>query len=198
MKKQIANILTSTRIVLSTFLLFFFDEISIIFIILFSIGVFTDLIDGAIARKTGSVSMVGSVLDTIADTLLALNIFKIILLRKMMNIPLIIWFITNIALAIASMIVSAIKFKRIFMVHSIWAKILGGVVYLLPFAIYFNFYKVHIIIALSVFSIAMVENLLITIFIKEPNSDARSLLSVIKNNRKPNSDNAQINLDSPV
>lgn len=196
MKKKIANILTTARIVISTILLFFFNEISTIFIILFSIGVFTDLIDGTIARKTGSVSIVGSVLDTIADTLLAINIFKIVFLKKMLSSVLIVWLVINLALALITAIVTATKFKRIFFVHSIMAKILGGVVYLLPFGIYFNIYNVHMIIALTLFSVTMIENLLIVITLNEPNSDARSLLSVLKERHSLNQSNLKTDADN--
>lgn len=191
MKKKIANILTTVRIFISTILLFFFNEISTTFIILFSIGVFTDLIDGAVARKTGSVSIVGSVLDTIADTLLAINIFKIVYLKKMLLPALVVWLIINLVIALITAIVTAVRFKRIFFVHSISAKILGGVVYLLPFGIYFNIYIVHMIVALAVFSVTMVEGLLIVLFLKEPDSDAKSLLSVLKENRRLNQSNSE-------
>ena len=191
MKKKIANILTTVRIFISIILLFFFNEISTTFIILFSIGVFTDLIDGAVARKTGSVSIVGSVLDTIADTLLAINIFKIVYLKKILSPALVVWLIINLVIALITAIVTAVRFKRIFFVHSIFAKILGGVVYLLPFGIYFNMYNVHMIVALAVFSVTMVEGLLIVMFLKEPDSDAKSLLSVLKENRSSNQSNSE-------
>ncbi|MBQ2840530.1 MAG: CDP-alcohol phosphatidyltransferase family protein, partial [Oscillospiraceae bacterium] len=66
MKKQIANIVSSCRILLS---------ITLLFCPLFSVGFyctyilcgFTDMVDGTIARKTNSVSEFGARLDTISD-----------------------------------------------------------------------------------------------------------------------------------
>ena len=62
-----ANIITSIRIVLSVGLLFC-PTFSPVFYELYIAAGFSDMIDGAVARRTGTVSELGSRLDTIADT----------------------------------------------------------------------------------------------------------------------------------
>lgn len=64
-----ANIITSSRILCSIVLLFF-PVFSPWFYVLYLINGFTDMLDGTVARRTGSVSEFGSKLDTVADSIL--------------------------------------------------------------------------------------------------------------------------------
>lgn len=61
-----ANIITCIRI-LCSFALLLFPAFSIPFYTLYILAGYTDMIDGTVARKTGTVSELGSKLDTIAD-----------------------------------------------------------------------------------------------------------------------------------
>ena len=61
-----SNIITCVRIVLSAALLFC-PPLSPAFYALYLAAGFSDMIDGAVARKTGTVSELGSRLDTVAD-----------------------------------------------------------------------------------------------------------------------------------
>ena len=63
---QVANAITSMRILCSIALLFC-PACSTVFYVLYIGAGFTDMIDGTIARKTNTVSELGSKLDTIAD-----------------------------------------------------------------------------------------------------------------------------------
>ena len=64
--KNVANILSGSRIA-SSFLLLFFQSMSVPFLILYACCGFTDILDGAIARKTHTESKLGATLDSIAD-----------------------------------------------------------------------------------------------------------------------------------
>ncbi len=66
MKKYIANIITGSRVAFSLLLLFI-SLSSVWFYILYLFCGLSDMIDGAIARKTGTVRKFGAKLDTIAD-----------------------------------------------------------------------------------------------------------------------------------
>jgi CDP-diacylglycerol--glycerol-3-phosphate 3-phosphatidyltransferase len=80
MRKQIANTITISRILCSIFLLPC-PVFSAAFYILYLLCGMTDMIDGTIARKTGSVSEFGARLDTAADLSFALAAFLKILPR---------------------------------------------------------------------------------------------------------------------
>ena len=66
MKKQIANIITSCRILFSICLLFC-SVFSVGFYCIYLLCGFTDMVDGTIARKTNAVSEFGAKLDTASD-----------------------------------------------------------------------------------------------------------------------------------
>lgn len=66
MKKQLANIITLSRIVCSIWLLTL-PLFSLRFYVVYLFCGFTDMIDGTIARKTQSVTELGSKLDSVAD-----------------------------------------------------------------------------------------------------------------------------------
>ena len=66
MKKYIANIITGSRIIFSLPLVFIPLSSAWFYIFYLFCGL-TDMIDGAIARRTGAVSKFGATLDTVAD-----------------------------------------------------------------------------------------------------------------------------------
>ena len=68
MRKQIANTITISRMVCSTCLLSC-PVFSGTFYILYLLCGITDMVDGTIARRTGTVSELGARLDTVADIL---------------------------------------------------------------------------------------------------------------------------------
>ena len=81
MKKYLANIITLFRIVCSIWLLLL-PVFSIRFYVVYLFCGFTDMIDGAIARKTHSVTEFGSKLDSVADL-----IFVVVAFVKIAELP---------------------------------------------------------------------------------------------------------------
>ena len=75
-----ANFITSLRIICSIALLFCL-ALSPAFYALYIVAGFTDMIDGAVARKTNTVSEFGSRLDTVADF-----VFVVICLIKLIPV----------------------------------------------------------------------------------------------------------------
>lgn len=182
--KHLANILTVSRIIMATILLLFFKEISILFIILYTIAEFTDIIDGTIARKTGSTSHAGAVLDSIADLLLAANLVKLVFSMKLIKKKLAIWLMVTLGIGMLSPIINYIKHKRIFFIHSIPCKICGAIISIVPFAIFFGFIEACLVFALICVTLAMIEICIMSIIMDEPNPDAKSIYSLIKSNNK--------------
>lgn len=182
--KHLANILTVSRIIMATILLLFFKEISILFIILYTIAEFTDIIDGTIARKTGSTSHAGAVLDSIADLLLAANLVKLVFSMKLIKEKLAIWLMAALGIGMLSPIINYIKHKRIFFIHSVPCKICGAIISIVPFAIFFGFIEAYLVFALICVTFAMIEICIMSIIMDEPNPDAKSIYSLIKSNNK--------------
>lgn len=129
--KNIANIITSGRIVCSIALLFC-PVFSTEFIILYLIAGFTDMIDGTVARKTNSVSEFGSRLDTAADFIFILicsvKLFPVLELKAWLW-----WWIGVIAvIKVGNAIMGYVLQKKFVAVHTILNKIMGGLLFIFP------------------------------------------------------------------
>lgn len=131
MVKQTANIITGFRIVGSIFLLHL-SVFTLEFYIVYLLCGLSDMIDGTIARKTDSVSELGSKLDTIADL-----IFVIVVMIKILpviQIPLWIWiWIAAIAIIKVSNIARGyIYMRRLIDTHTILNKAAGLSLFFMP------------------------------------------------------------------
>ena len=131
MKKQLANLITSLRIVFSVVLLFL-KPLSLPFLILYIAAGITDMIDGTVARKNGNVSEFGSKLDTVAD--LVLVVVCLIKLIPVIHLPswLIVWIVVIAVIKAANMISGYVIRKDIVALHTVMNKVTGLFLFLLP------------------------------------------------------------------
>ena len=131
-----ANIITFVRIVCSIALLFC-PALSTPFYIIYLTAGLTDMIDGTVARKTGTVSEFGSKLDTLADCIfVAVCLIKLL---PVLTIPLWLWiWMGGIALIKIINIVSGYVVQKQFVaVHSVMNKVTGVLLFVLPLTISF-------------------------------------------------------------
>ena len=131
MKKQIANIMTSCRILLSITLLFC-PVFSVSFYTLYLFCGITDMVDGTIARKTNAVSSFGARLDTASDFIFfAVSLIK---LFPVIHIPKWIWvWIAVIAVIKICNVISGFAYKKkLISLHTVMNKITGLLLFLLP------------------------------------------------------------------
>jgi CDP-diacylglycerol--glycerol-3-phosphate 3-phosphatidyltransferase len=135
-KKHIANIITGSRAVFSLPLLFA-PLPSAWFYTLYLFCGLSDMIDGTIARKTGSVSKLGTDLDTASDFVFMLVCSIKILPR--LHIPVWLWvWIIIIALAKIFNIASVfVRKKKLISIHSVLNKITGSALFFLPLSLTF-------------------------------------------------------------
>ena len=136
MKKQIANIMTGCRILLSIILLFC-PIFSVGFYGIYLLCGFTDMVDGVVARKTNSVSEFGARLDTIADFLF----FEVTLIKLLpiIHIPkwIWVWIVVIAIIKIFNVILGFIYKKKLVSLHTVMNKITGLLLFLLPLALQF-------------------------------------------------------------
>ena len=145
MAKYLANILTGCRI-LGSILLLVFPAFSVAFYIIYLFCGYSDMVDGAIARKTNSTSKLGSQLDTIADL-----IFVVVSLFKLLpgiHIPQWLWIWGGViaVIKISNIIWGYGSKKQFISLHTIMNKVTGLLLFLLPLTIPFVELK-HIAIA---------------------------------------------------
>lgn len=126
-----ANIITCIRIVLSTALLLC-PVFSSMFYELYIAAGLSDMIDGAVARRTGTVSELGSRLDTIADI-----VFAVVCLMKLLpalDVPvwLYIWTAVIAMIKLFNIAIGYIIQKQFIAVHSVINKVTGGLLFIFP------------------------------------------------------------------
>ena len=126
-----ANIITCIRIVCSIALLFF-PVFSPAFYILYIAAGVSDMADGAAARRTGTVSDLGSKLDTAAD--LVLTAVCLIKLIPVLDIPvwLMIWIAVIALIKVINIISGYVLHKEFPALHTVMNKLTGIALFLLP------------------------------------------------------------------
>lgn len=126
-----ANIITGVRIVCSAALLFC-AALSLPFYILYLAAGFTDMIDGAVARKTGTVSGFGSKFDTFAD--LIFTAVCLIKLLPVLDIPLWVYLCTAViaVIKVINILFGYIKHKKLAALHTVPNKLAGALLFVLP------------------------------------------------------------------
>jgi len=113
--KYTANLITITRIIMSFLFIYtilrqfiYGQDLTINLIILFLAICCSDLLDGKIARKTNSISIIGAKLDVFADLLYI--ILSYLTLIKMKILPL--WFLVFICIKFSEFIFTSNFMKR--------------------------------------------------------------------------------------
>ena len=131
-----ANFITGLRIVFSVVLLFC-PALSPAFYALYIAAGVTDMIDGAVARKTGTVSEFGAKLDTTADFVLV--VVCLIKLLPVLHVPawLYIWIAMIAFIKVANIAAGYIRQKEFLSVHSIMNKVTGGLLFVFPLTLSF-------------------------------------------------------------
>lgn len=131
-----ANIITLVRVACSVVILFC-PALSTQFYILYITAGFTDMIDGTVARRTGTVSEFGSKLDTAADfVLVAVCLIKLI---PVLDIPLwlLIWIAIIALIKIINVISGFVMRKKLVVAHTLMNKVTGVLLFILPLTLSF-------------------------------------------------------------
>lgn len=129
--KSTANILTGSRIVLAVCILFC-RPFSKSFYVLYVLCGFTDMLDGQIARKTGTESTFGAKLDSVADAVfVGVCLIKIL---PVLSIELWLWiWIGIIALIkVFNIICGYLRQRQLVMLHTAANKITGFLLFIMP------------------------------------------------------------------
>ena len=151
-----ANIITSSRILCSIVLLFF-PAFSPWFYVLYLINGFTDMIDGTVARKTGSASEFGSKLDTVADFIFV--VACLIKLLPTIDIPtwILIWISLIAVIKIINVVTGLVYCMRFVAVHTAMNKVTGLLLFILPLTLPFIKIKYSAIFVCGVATFAVIQ-----------------------------------------
>ena len=129
-----ANLLSILRIISSPFLLLF-PFPGIYFFVLYILIGFSDILDGIIARKTGTESKLGATLDSIGDLVFvlfaSLSIFPVISVTPFLLLLIALVFIVRVG----NMVLSKVTKGRIILLHTRLNKVTGFLLYVFPLTI---------------------------------------------------------------
>ena len=151
-----ANLITVFRII-SSLLLLLVPTFSFGFYFLYLFAGFTDMMDGAVARKRNTVSEFGSTLDTVADfVFLGICFWKIL---PELDLPffLLVWIGLIAVIKLTSGIICCSMKKKYIAVHSIMNKITGFLLFILPMTLSFIDLRISGSVVCSVAMIAAIQ-----------------------------------------
>ncbi len=126
-----ANTISYIRIILSAALLFF-PVFSPAFYLLYMFSGFSDMIDGVIARKTGTVSKFGEKLDTTADFVFVIACFIKFIPAIRIPVWLYVWIAIIALIKLVNTVSGYIMQNKLVTVHSFMNKFTGVVLFVLP------------------------------------------------------------------
>ena len=135
-KWNAADTVTSVRIAASLLLLFLTPK-SRGFFAVYTLTGLTDVLDGWLARRTGTASGFGARLDSIADLLF----YSVVLIRFLpvlrQALPGEIWYAVAVILLVrlAAYGTAAIRYHRFASLHTWLNKLTGGAIFLLPYVL---------------------------------------------------------------
>ena len=129
--KSLPNYISLSRIILS-FTLLFLKPLSLTFYIVYLICGFSDMIDGFVARRTGTTSRLGERLDSAADMVMAGVL--LIVLYPVITPPtvFVIWVVLIGLIRVASLLLAVMKYKTFAVLHTYGNKAAGMVLFLFP------------------------------------------------------------------
>lgn len=179
MKKHLANIVTSSRII-GAIVLFFCKDITTFFLVIYVLCGFTDLIDGPIARKTNSTSTLGATLDTVGDVGTYLALTKILIKNKLVPLWIFVWILGAGILFGACSFVSKKRFNKLYLPHTYIGKIFGGVVFVLPVAMKFFDGTIWMALICTIASIHVIELFIVQSKSKEAKDFVPSIFHINK------------------
>ena len=130
--RHIPNIISISRIVVLIALFFAFHNV-LLFIVLYLICGFSDILDGYVARKTNTQSELGARLDSIADFFLFVVITVAVIIwmgnKILIFLPLI---IIIACIRVANIAIAAYKYHSFAMLHTWGNKLTGLLLFITP------------------------------------------------------------------
>lgn len=158
-KTSIPNSITLLRIALSVGLLFI-DFRSLLFVILYVICGVTDALDGYIARKLHSETLLGARLDSLADLFMCCMIIITTMKQAAITMPILIILAAVFGIRIANAVISKVKFGKVSSVHTVSNKLTGFLLFVCPLT--YSFLGDSLLVISGVFAIlsSMEESLL--------------------------------------
>lgn len=174
--KHPENIISFIRIIMVVCLLMT-EALSVQFYIFYTAAGVSDILDGAVARKTQTQSNFGAKLDSITDLFMFTAVLIKLLPTMIIVVPLWLWWpaVAVLLLKIGSCGISLSKFGGLHFLHTFANKAVGAVLFLLPYCI--SCEQIWILAGILALA-AAAEELIIMIKAKEINPDVKGIWQI--------------------
>ena len=173
--KVIPNVISIIRIILSISLIYI-KPLSIEFYSIYIICGMSDVLDGFIARRTGTTSMIGAKLDSIADMIM-IGVL-LFLFYSIINPPteIVVWIILIGAIRLIGMISAFKKYRTFASIHTYGNKLTGVIIFLIPMEILYVDKNILSYAVCIIATISAIEELIIQLTSKEIEINRKSIL----------------------
>ncbi|MBB6217774.1 CDP-diacylglycerol--glycerol-3-phosphate 3-phosphatidyltransferase [Anaerosolibacter carboniphilus] len=158
--KALPNCISFSRIILSLILIFV-KPLSVPFYAVYVICGFSDIVDGFIARKTGTTSRLGAKLDSMADMIMTGVLLFVLYPIVNPTTEIVIWIVSIGIIRLTSMVVALKKYKTFASLHTYGNKLTGVVLFVFPMLLPYIYTPVLIYIICVIASLSAVEELII-------------------------------------
>lgn len=157
MKKNLANIITITRII-ATAAMIFTDILSGAFFVFYIYAGLSDIADGFIARKLKIESDFGRKLDSISDLFFFTTMMIKLWPYLVMYLPLYVWILiwTILGLRFLLYLYVYISHKTFLSIHTYFNKATGCLMFGLPFMVKTPYFVVYSVLVVAVALIAVI------------------------------------------
>ncbi len=157
------------------FLLVLFEPLSPGFLLVYALCGATDVVDGYIARRTGSASAYGGVFDSIADALVAVIMLFCLVPRLHWEGWMILWIALIAAVRLVSLGVGSGRFGRPAFVHTYLNKAAGLLLFLTPFLLLLFDLPAVVVLVCGVTTVSAFEYFYLNCFVEGFDPDRASV-----------------------
>lgn len=172
--KNVANYISLSRIFLILGLAFF-KPTDPAFVALYVAAGLTDMVDGYVARKTGTTSRLGEKLDSFADFIMVVVLLVILLPVLDLSIPLLNLTAIIALVRTASMVVVYIRYRTFGGLHTYGNKLTGLMLFIFPVTLVFGRADWLLYLICVVALLSALEELIIHLTSKELEGNRKSL-----------------------
>jgi len=177
MRKQIPNILSVSRILISILLFFCFGKFYL-FLFFYILAGLTDVLDGYLAKKLNAKTSLGAKLDSIGDLFFYTMLITYLLTQQReIVLSFLGYIILVILLRVINLVFGLIKYRRLIMVHTFANKVAGFLVFLLPILIYIE-RKEFLVVVLVVTLFSPIDEFLVILQSEKNEIDLNRIASV--------------------
>ena len=173
---DLPDILSLSRMVGSVLLLFT-TPLSLLFLIVYAYCCVTDVLDGFLARRSGTDDRTGQILDSTADIVLTICLLACLIPFLPWESWMITWIAVIAVIRIVSLGIGVARFGQIALLHTYGNKLSALMRYIAPFILTMVNLGDLMLVLCTITTITSLEDLAINLGSKEMDSDVRSVFS---------------------